>query len=297
MAIFVVVSFLVLVLGRDCLAWGAGTHVQLANELLDSLGMLPAGLAALLGKYGFDFVYGNVAADMVLGRKLSRRRRKAHGWRSGLKLLDQAGDDPARAFAYGYLAHLAADTVAHNEYIPHQCRHAGTGRNLILSHIYWEMRADGILPTDCWEQLRRTVACRVHGHERLMAKSVHPGPLLIGLNRGVFSRMCRFASRPHVRDALDWWQLYSRRPVSRKKLQAYRTESLQRMISVLSQPQNSWVYGLDPNGGAVLEEVRQHWGLASRTAGALPQPQEQPLADDKGAEQGTCNWDSIRQAG
>ena len=57
---------------------------------------------------------------------------------SGLEILDEARDEPVRAFGYGYLAHLAADAVAHNYFVPHQL--AVTSSTSALGHSYWESR-------------------------------------------------------------------------------------------------------------------------------------------------------------
>ena len=36
----------------------------------------------------------------------------------GLEIYDKARDEALKSFALGYLAHLAADTVAHNFFVP-----------------------------------------------------------------------------------------------------------------------------------------------------------------------------------
>jgi hypothetical protein len=57
----------------------------------------------------------------------------------------QAATDAERAFALGYLSHLAADTIAHNHYVPyHLARYA---RSKGPRALYWEMRADRFVAT------------------------------------------------------------------------------------------------------------------------------------------------------
>ena len=53
-------------------AWGPATHVRLACDLLLRVDALPAGLAALLSKFAVDFIYGNIAADVVFVKRLSK---------------------------------------------------------------------------------------------------------------------------------------------------------------------------------------------------------------------------------
>jgi len=52
--------------------------------------------------------------------------------------MTQRPTKPLRAFAFGYLAHLAADTVAHNYFVPRQL--AVTSSTSSLGHSYWESR-------------------------------------------------------------------------------------------------------------------------------------------------------------
>ena len=55
---------------------------------------------------------------MNLGKKFFVFARLAHNWKVGFALRDEAKTDENRACAYGYLAHLAADTISHTEYVP-----------------------------------------------------------------------------------------------------------------------------------------------------------------------------------
>ena len=126
--------------GSTAQAWGPATNVQLANEMLSHVALLPSAIAGLLSRYAVDFIFGNIAADVVFAKKKSRKKQICHQWKTGFQLLDEAPSDPSRAFAYGYLAHLAADTVAHNKYIPRQVVLNRTSRN--VGHLYWELRAD-----------------------------------------------------------------------------------------------------------------------------------------------------------
>ena len=77
---------------------------------------------------------------MIIGKKLSSRRKKCHDWTAGWRLLENSHDDRTKAFAHGFLCHLAADTVAHNYFIPEQI--VRTGSTITLGHLYWELMAD-----------------------------------------------------------------------------------------------------------------------------------------------------------
>jgi hypothetical protein len=124
-------------------AWGPLTHLYLGNELLSLTPLIPAGILGLLKKHKQDYLYGNLMADIILGKKYLPDDKSSHSWDVGLKLLDQAGTWPERAFAYGYLSHLAADTVAH-ETLTDDLGNMG--------HTWIEMKADSLIDKTYWLQ-------------------------------------------------------------------------------------------------------------------------------------------------
>ena len=148
-AIFIAIGML---LGEvdTVLAWGPGTHIALSGSILERLHLLPAAIGALLARHGIAYLYGSIAADMVFAKRLSRVKQFCHHWSTGFGLLDAARTDRDRSFAYGYLSHLAADTVAHGKFVPRQI--VVSNYAVGLGHLYWELRADSmqISLRICW---------------------------------------------------------------------------------------------------------------------------------------------------
>src|SRR5450830_114219 len=101
-------------------AWTPGTHIFLGEAVMRSLALLPSSIAELLHAFPYDFLYGSIAADTSMAKKYAPAGRHCHSWAVGLDVLDGARDEPSRAFAFGYLSHLAADSVAHNYFVPKQ---------------------------------------------------------------------------------------------------------------------------------------------------------------------------------
>jgi hypothetical protein len=96
-------------------AWGPLTHVYLGYQVFDVCApLIPAGIYAILKKYRNDFLYGNLSADIILGRRFQGFEKNSHNWTIAWNLLKASTTDRQRAFAYGYLMHLCADTVVHN---------------------------------------------------------------------------------------------------------------------------------------------------------------------------------------
>ncbi len=131
---------LVALLPTDAWAWSPGTHVFLGQAVLQSLHLLPGAVAELLAAYPVDFLYGSIAADTSFAKKYVPVGRHSHSWHVGQEIHDLAGGPRLRAFGLGYLAHLAADVVAHNHFVPRQL--VLTSSTAALGHSYWEARFD-----------------------------------------------------------------------------------------------------------------------------------------------------------
>jgi hypothetical protein len=119
-------------------AWTPGTHIFIGESVLANLHQLPASIADLLRAFPYDFLYGNIAADTSVAKKYAPVGRHCHSWHVGHQIHDLAETDTLRAFALGYLAHLAADTVAHNFFVPRQL--VVTSTTVAIGHSYWESR-------------------------------------------------------------------------------------------------------------------------------------------------------------
>ena len=152
-----------------------------------SLAVLPPAVAALLTEFPYDFLYGSIAADTSIAKKYAPAGRHCHSWNVGMEIYDAARDDPLRAFGLGYLAHLAADSVAHNYFVPHQL--TITSSTAALGHSYWESRFD----THIGERFSRTakqLILRDHTHsdehlDRILSPTIFSTPT----NRRIFRGM------------------------------------------------------------------------------------------------------------
>jgi hypothetical protein len=174
-------------LPSEALAWTPGTHVYLGDAVLRSLSQLPANIAALLGAFPYDFLYGSIAADTSIAKKYAAVGRHSHSWTVGFDILDRARDDALKAFSYGYLAHLAADVVAHNAFVPYQL--AITSSTMGLGHSYWETRFETHLGEWAPRRARELILLdhsRSDGHlDRILSPTIFSTPT----NRRIFRGM------------------------------------------------------------------------------------------------------------
>jgi len=245
---------LVLLSTSDALAWGPATHIKLGSDLLSQSGILSAGLASLLVKHRRAFLYGNVATDTVFAKKMSRVKQICHHWSTGFGLLNAARTDEGRAFAYGYLSHLAADTVAHNKFLPRQMAVAQS--TITFGHLYWEIRADSPIPRPHWVRLRNLLTNEPGEAAELLRASLTNTLLSFRTNQVIFRRMNLMASLQTWRRSVEFWSKLSRHQLDTMVLKSYHDESLSRMVDVLNRGEQSSVLHFDPNGNAALDYAK-----------------------------------------
>jgi len=224
--------------------------------LLDQLSLLPPTVAVLLGRHGRSFLFGNIAADVVFAKRLSRVKQLCHHWSTGFGLLDRAMSESDRAFAYGYLSHLAADTVAHGKFVPRQI--VLSGNRINSGHLYWELRADAAVSNDGWEKLNDVLRADHSAHHKAMSHHLTDTFLSYELNRIIFQRLNKFSARPTFRRGIHMLSHYSRWKLPQALLAAYHGECVDRMVSILSEGTRSALLREDPNGTSALMNLHVH---------------------------------------
>jgi hypothetical protein len=127
-------------------AWGPAVHTATALLTLENASQILPHIAHVITRHRFEFLYGCLAADFFLGKSQARAKPHAHNWQGGFRLLDEARDDHEAAYGYGFLAHLAADVAAHNFFVPSLI--SVPPRRRRRGHLYWEFRADYLVPAD-----------------------------------------------------------------------------------------------------------------------------------------------------
>ncbi len=256
---------LVAVLPTDAWAWTPGTHILLGEAVLRTAALLPPSIAALLRAHPKDFLYGSIAADTSMAKKYARFGRHCHSWHVGLEILDRARDEPLRAFAYGYLSHLAADAVAHNYFVPHQL--AVTSSTSALGHSYWESRLETHLAN---EFPRRAHAVILLDHARSDAhldRILSPTIFSTHTNRRIFRGMV------YVTDTESWQRIFavmaenSRWDLEERDVGRYLSRSFDFVIDFLSRDTGSEAYALDPSGDDALRAAKAVRRAARRRGG------------------------------
>lgn len=249
----------------DLWAWTPGTHVFLGDAVLRNLALLPPHAAELLAAFPADFLYGSIAADTSIAKKYAAVGRHCHSWNIGLEIRDEAEDERLKAFSLGYLAHLAADVVAHNFFVPRQL--AITSSTTALGHSYWESRIDTHIG-DTWPRRARELLLMDHGRSDAHLDRIL-SPTIFGnaTNRRIFRGMVR------VTDTDSWQRIFqlvsenSRWDLSDADVSRYLTRSYDYIIDLLRRWESSEPFALDPSGDEPLKAAKKVRRAARREGG------------------------------
>lgn len=170
-------------------AWGPVVHLDGANQIITGAVAVAPALLAVIRRHAFDFLYGAIAADFVVGKQHAKAHEHCHNWEVARELLRHARlhGTHREVFVLGYINHLGADTVAHNHTVPemmvvhYRAKRAG--------HLYWEARADHRVLMwnphlrDVWQEL---AGRKFPGHDRFLRNHVVPAIMSHRLSHGLY---------------------------------------------------------------------------------------------------------------
>jgi hypothetical protein len=247
-------------------AWTPGTHIFLGEAVLRHLALLPAGVAALLRQYPYDFLYGSIAADTSMAKKYAAAGRHCHAWHIGLEIRDTARSDSLRAFGLGYLAHLAADVVAHNHFVPRQL--AGTASTAAIGHSYWESRFETLLPAGVAHRAREVILLDHDRADEHLDRILSPTLFSTGTNRRLFRGMVRAADNDQWQRVFQLLLERSRWDLEARSVEAHLVRSFDYIVDFLRRDEGAEPFQLDPAGDVALREAKRVRRAALREGGA-----------------------------
>lgn len=278
LAILPAALLLIICTPHDALAWGAGIHLQMGIAVLNNLSALPPSIAAVIGEFPHDFLYGCVAADITIGKKFTHYLLHCHRWRIGLKVLENAGPAPQKACAYGYLSHLAADTIAHSYFVPYKIMRSFS--TLTLKHAYWEMRFENFVEKEIWETGRKISQENYQSNDALLRRVLSDTIFSFGTNKRIFNSIL-LVSR------LEKWQqvLQTLSESSRYSLEESDRDEYMGLVQVavfdfLNKFEESPYFQADPTGERALataEAVRKNLRLLYRNGKVTKNQAQQEL--------------------
>lgn len=271
----VVTAFLLLVPGEAC-AWGPVTHLVHGATVLSSLSTLAPTLQEILRANADAFLYGCVGADIIQAKKFTRDLRcHCHSWAVGWQVLEGARSDGERAFAYGYLTHLAGDTFSHNYFVPLQLIVSFRAR--ALKHVYWEARFDAMQPAEDWQRIRAVVSRLYPECDDLMERTVERTLFSFKTNKRIFNSVMALHGLEQWRALMQRLGTRSRYPLAGEDVARYDALCTQAAIEMLQLGKAATCVAADPTGReniARAEYIRKRLRALRRRRALTPKLHE-----------------------
>lgn len=231
---------------RESLAWGPGVHLYTGQHVLNHLQLLAAPVAELLARWPQSFLYGCLCPDIFIGKSYLRRSAVSHSWEVGAKLLAAAKCPPQSAYAYGYLAHLAADTVAHNLYVPGAL--TATRRRGRLSHLYWELRFEHYMDRGLYRQAEELLRSDQQQHDLLLQQVLTTTPGSFQAKKNLYLGTVRLHELKGWRASVALVVKNSRWQMDEEAVAWLKDKATGSVLSCLSQPTQASCLKLHPMG-------------------------------------------------
>ncbi len=245
-----VISFLLV--PTAVFAWGPLTHMYLGSELYSLGSLLPAGLFEIIRRYRKDFLYGNIMADIIFGKKYLPAHKNSHNWDVAFELLRAAKTKQQKAFVYGYMSHLAADTVAHNVYVVNR-------KN--VRHSIMEIKADTIIDKKYWSKALAIDKNTQMRNDLFLEHTLDRFIFSFKTNKRILRGTVVLAIlyREKIGDFIDK-NLDTTLP-ERKTIEDLQRETICKIVDILQNGEGSEVVKANPNGncyrqGFIMRELK-----------------------------------------
>jgi hypothetical protein len=228
-------------------AWGPLTHMYLANQVLDlGIASIPAGIYGILKKYKSDFLYGNLSADIILGRRFQNLRKNSHNWEIAWKLLASAKTDAQMAFTYGYLTHLSADTVVHNL----------EKSNLPFKHSFLEVKSESIIDKKYRRMIKGLDKIMQNKNDILLEDRLESVFFSFKTNKKIFKSFLLLSKLPNYSPVSNFIDKRFPHEIPVLDIYNFQQESLSRMLEILKNGKRSKVLKKNP-----MKKYRNSYGL------------------------------------
>ncbi len=248
--IYFTLAWLLLLTG-EAEAFGPITHVHLGCQILGGLSLLSPALARLLTEHASEYLYGNIAADVIIAKNLASTDKHCHNWEVGFSVLEEAHTDSQRAFAWGYLSHLAADVVAHNYFVPWKLVHGFPSR--ATGHAYWEIRLDQKAPNQAWDLAQSLTRQQFHEHNGLLSRTIEGTIFRFETNLTIFNGMLLVQRFKRWRGLLDRVDRRSPWVITNEEASQLHQYAVESIFNLLIHQQSSKTFQADPIGMKSLQ--------------------------------------------
>jgi len=144
------------------------------------------------------------------------------------------------------LSHLAADTIAHNYFVPEKMVTAYSTR--LLRHFYWEMRFDAMADRMVWN-LPYKIMEQVHqDNDPLLERVIWDTLLSFKTNKTIFNNVLLLHRMEQWHKMINKLSSYSRWGLHEEDVTIYYQRSFNAVIDIMNNHQNAGCLIEDPAG-------------------------------------------------
>lgn len=256
MVVGLILGLVFFLVPSDAFAWGPAAHVHFGLGILDTL-PYGTGLLAVIANHPEHFLYGVLLPDIAIGKSAMPKHRSGHQWRHGFLLLEHSQNETEKAFALGYLSHLASDVIAHTQFLPDMIRKSPTRR--LSSHFYWESRFDTRIrrldPT-VDALLAKLLRQRFAAENRLFERFVPPALLPHRLAASLFRGSVILQNQPTLTRLASRYDLASSDILPNHEVEAWGFLAMAAGSDILMRLRDSHAITADPNGNDAIPKAK-----------------------------------------
>ncbi len=297
MLVLLATFLLVLLVPHQAFAWGAGFHLQLGSSVLQNLHLIDPVIASLISEYPNDFLYGCIAADITIGKKFTHYLQHCHRWSIGLKILHHTESRLQKACAYGYLTHLAADTIAHNYFVPFKVMRSFS--TLTLKHTYWEMRFENLIDKEMWEIGKKVSMEHYKLNDELLRNWMAGTLFSFDTNKKIFNSILLLSRLEKWQKVLKTLSENSRYELEQGNCDEYAALAEEAVFDFLKETERSRYFKADPTGETALKTadvVRKNLRLLYRSGKITKEQAIEQLEEIKGKlRNAICSPDLLQE--
>lgn len=253
--VYLLFALAVILIPESAYAWGPGMHLETGLYVLDHIkDVLPA-IAAVITEHPRHFIYGTISPDILVGKRYAGYHWHCHNWKVAKILVDSAKTSAEKAGVYGYLCHLAADTVSHNYYVPYKAIRGYSAR--LLSHTYWELRHDLNVNPRVWKEVKSIAQGDYADFDALMEKTLRKTVLSFRTSRVIFRGILKIEQLKRLRQTLNVFAKKSAWEIGPERFSHFYTLTMNTVMDYLKDPKKARCLAADPSGMARQAEALQ----------------------------------------
>lgn len=252
LAILVLAACTLVLVPSTAYAWGPITHIVHGTAILSKPDLLVEGVRATLMAESSCYLYGCIGADIIQAKGLARSvATHCHSWPVAWKLVDAARSERERAFAWGYMTHLAADVLSHNHFVPSSLLRSF--RSPALGHAYWEARVDALQARGARDRVRAVLRRDFTDCDELVERVVQRTLFSFKTNKRIFDSLMGLSKLDQWHGVLGGLAERSRYRLTRDAVHGYNERCVSSARDLLAHQRESATQEQDATGREALK--------------------------------------------